>query len=89
MIKSAVKRWGNSAAIRIPASILKALELEIDQPVEVREEGGCIVIKPVSIERYDINALVSQISGKNRHAPVVFRETRKAMRSGNGGPVYS
>jgi antitoxin MazE len=34
-----VKKWGNSAAVRIPASVMAAAALSIDQSVEVREEG--------------------------------------------------
>ena len=32
-----VKKWGNSAAVRIPASIISAASMHIDQAVEVRE----------------------------------------------------
>ncbi len=35
-----VKKWGNSASVRIPASIMAAARLSIDQAVEMREEGG-------------------------------------------------
>ena len=33
-----VKKWGNSAAVRIPAFILAAAHVALDQTVEVREE---------------------------------------------------
>ena len=33
-----VKKWGNSAAVRLPASVMQATQLEIDDVVEVREE---------------------------------------------------
>ena len=42
-----VKKWGNSASVRIPASIMAAAALHIDQEVDVREEEGRIVIDPV------------------------------------------
>jgi len=35
-----VKKWGNSAAVRIPAAVLADAGIELDQPVEVREERG-------------------------------------------------
>lgn len=52
-----IRRWGNSAAIRIPAVELEAAGLKPDDPVTVREEGGRIVIekaapksRPVTLE---------------------------------------
>ena len=46
-MKSVVKKWGNSAALRIPASVMRAAHLELDEPVDVREESGRIVIEAV------------------------------------------
>lgn len=65
-----VKKWGNSAAVRIPASVLEAAHVCLDQKVDVREEGGRIVIEPLRAARYDIEALVGGITEENRHAPV-------------------
>ena len=42
-----VKKWGNSAAIRLPAALLEAADLLRDQPVDIREERGRIIIEPV------------------------------------------
>ena len=42
-----VKKWGNSASVRIPASVLAAASLRIDQAVDVREEGGRVIIEPI------------------------------------------
>ena len=40
-----VKKWGNSAAVRIPRGVLEAAGLAIEDRVEIREEGGSIVIE--------------------------------------------
>ena len=40
-----VRKWGNSAAVRIPRGILEAAGLSLDDSVEIREEGGSIVIE--------------------------------------------
>jgi antitoxin MazE len=45
-----VKKWGNSAAVRIPASVMEAASLDLDQAVDVREEGGRIVIEPIKAD---------------------------------------
>jgi antitoxin MazE len=67
-----VKKWGNSASVRIPASVMTAARLSLDQPVDVREEQGRIVIEPVREPIYDIAALVDGITDENRHAAVDF-----------------
>jgi antitoxin MazE len=46
-MRAVVKKWGNSASVRIPAAILQAAHLELDEPVGVREESGRIVIEPL------------------------------------------
>ena len=34
-----IKKWGNSAAVRIPVAVLVAADVALDQVVEVREDG--------------------------------------------------
>ena len=46
-MKAVVKKWGNSASVRIPAAVLQAAKLRLDDSVDVREESGRIVIEPV------------------------------------------
>ena len=57
-----VKKWGNSASVRIPAPILAAAALRIDQEVDVREEDGRIVIEPVAAPSYDLDALLKTMT---------------------------
>ncbi|MBV8107581.1 MAG: AbrB/MazE/SpoVT family DNA-binding domain-containing protein [Hyphomicrobiales bacterium] len=56
-----VKKWGNSAAVRIPASVMAAASLDVDQAVDVREEGGRVVIEPLKTEPYDLDTLLAQM----------------------------
>ncbi|MHB1660389.1 MAG: AbrB/MazE/SpoVT family DNA-binding domain-containing protein, partial [Acidithiobacillus sp.] len=42
-----VKKWGNSAAVRMPAAVMDAAKLHLDEAVDVREEGGRIIIEPL------------------------------------------
>lgn len=53
-----VKKWGNSASVRIPASIMASASLRIDQEVDVREVEGRIIIEPVSAPSYDLDSLI-------------------------------
>ena len=67
-----VKKWGNSAAVRLPASVMQATQLEVDEVVEVREDGGRIVIERVRPKRYELSELLKGITNKNRHREVDF-----------------
>ncbi len=60
-MKMVVKKWGNSAAVRIPASVMAAASLNLDQIVDIREEGGRIVIEPIKGEPYELDALINQM----------------------------
>jgi antitoxin MazE len=71
-VKALVKKWGNSAAVRIPAAVMRAIHLELDEVVDVREEAGRIVIQPIRRKNYDLDELLKGITSKNRHDPVDF-----------------
>lgn len=71
-MKAAVKKWGNSASVRIPAAVLQAAQLDLDDPVDVREEAGRIVIEPLQKKEFDLAALVKGITRKNMHDEIDF-----------------
>jgi antitoxin MazE len=75
-VRVVVKKWGNSAAVRIPSSVMAAARVSLDQTVEVREDAGRIVIEPVRDTAYDLAALVEGISDENRHAETDFGPAR-------------
>lgn len=62
-----MRRWGNSAAVRIPATLLEAVGLKPDDPVVMPEEGGRIVIERPSQKVADLEALVDQITPESLH----------------------
>jgi antitoxin MazE len=62
-----VRKWGNSAAVRLPASALAAAGLRPDDEVTVRGEEGRIVIEPVRPKAYDLQSLIDGITPENRH----------------------
>lgn len=61
-MRAQVKKWGNSASVRIPASVMAAAALKIDQPVEVHEEDGRVIIEPVIAPTYDLDTLLAQMT---------------------------
>ena len=73
-MRTAVKKWGNSASVRIPAAVMQAANLELDEPVDIRQESGRIVITPVRRKEYDLAQLLKGITRHNLHDEVTFGE---------------
>ena len=71
-MRATVKKWGNSAAVRIPASVMQATRLYLDEVVDVHEEAGRIVIEPVRQKTYDLDTLLKGITATNQHEAVDF-----------------
>ncbi|MDD0823952.1 AbrB/MazE/SpoVT family DNA-binding domain-containing protein [Mannheimia sp. AT1] len=65
----AIKKWGNSVGIRIPASILATLELQAENLVEMKVEEGKIIIEPIKQE-YNLEQLLSHITPENLHQEI-------------------
>jgi len=71
-MEGVVKKWGNSAAVRIPAAVMETARLALEQPVDVRAVAGRVVIEPIRKKEYDIARLVKGISRENCHLPIDF-----------------
>jgi antitoxin MazE len=71
-MRAIVKKWGNSAAIRIPIGIMQATQLKLDEAVDVREQDGEIVIKPLRPAKPDLSQLLEAITTDNLHAGINF-----------------
>jgi antitoxin MazE len=71
-MRAIVKKWGNSAAVRIPSGIMKAARLSMDEAVDVREQGGQIVIKPIRPGKVELIRLLDGITTENMHSGVDF-----------------
>ena len=65
-MRAVVKKWGNSAAVRIPRGVMQAARLEIEQTVEITEADGQVLIAPIRPE-LDLKQLLKGISSKNVH----------------------
>lgn len=71
-MKARVKKWGNSASVRIPAAVLQAAKLRLEDSVDVREESGRIVIEPVARKEYCLSELLNKITPENLHDEADF-----------------
>ena len=64
-MKSRIRKWGNSLAVRIPRSLAEEIGLEEDAPVELKLIQGQITIRPE--RHYTLEELVAGITEENRH----------------------
>ena len=71
-MRTSIRKWGNSASVRIPAAIMQAARLDLDAAVDIREEDGRIVIVPVRTPSYDLDELLDGITDDNFHGEVEF-----------------
>jgi antitoxin MazE len=71
-VRAVVRKWGNSSAVRIPSSLLRAANLHLDQPVELLEESGRILIEPSARREYRLAELLKGITRANRHEEADF-----------------
>ena len=69
-MKSLVKKFGNSAAIRIPLGVLAEGGIELEDFVEIREEQGRIVIESTRRRTFAIRDQVEGIRRSNLHNPI-------------------
>ena len=63
---------GNSAAVGIPAVVMQAAEVQIDEEVDIREEAGRIVIEPVREKTYTLGELLKGITRENIHEVIDY-----------------
>ena len=71
-MKAIVRKWGNSASVRIPAAILEAARLSLDAAVDVREENGNIIITPMRPPGLELHQLLAGITPENLHGEADF-----------------
>jgi antitoxin MazE len=63
-----VQKWGNSAAVRVPSPALKEAGITIGQTLDLRTEGGRIIMTPSAPS---LEELVGLITPANCHGPVL------------------
>lgn len=56
-----IQQWGNSAAIRLPATVLKQMRLGVGSTLSLDTAGEALVLKPVrSKPKYTLEELMAQ-----------------------------
>ena len=56
-----IQQWGNSAAIRLPATVLKQMRLGVGSTLSLDTAGEAMVLKPVRTKpKYTLEELMAQ-----------------------------
>ncbi len=69
-MKTAVQRWGNSLALRIPRAYAAETRISEGSEVELTLKSGTLVIRPVVRKRHALADLLKRVSAANRHESV-------------------
>ncbi len=63
-MRTEIKKWGNSAALRLPAATLAKAGLEVNSPVEIDAAEGKLVVSAVDVPQYSLEELLAQCPPK-------------------------
>lgn len=79
-MKTAVQRWGNSLALRIPRAYAAETHIAEGTEVELTLKSGALIVRPIVRKRYVLADLLKRITPANRHEEIstgksVGRET--------------
>ncbi len=66
-MEAIIKKWGNSPALRLSASLMKEAQLTLCQKGTVKVLRGKIIIEPVTRKEYKLEELVAGITPGNVH----------------------
>jgi antitoxin MazE len=66
-MKTAVQRWGNSLALRIPRAYAAETRISDGSQVELTLESGALVVRPMVRKRHSLPDLLNRITRSNRH----------------------
>lgn len=69
-IRATLGKWGNSAAVRLPATLLAQANFSSQQPIDLLLSKGRIIIEPVRESELSLSDLVAQITPENLHGEI-------------------
>jgi antitoxin MazE len=67
----AIKHWGNSLGVRLPAAVARAAHLDADQQVRITVEDGRVVITPLAREALSLEERLARFDPQ-RHGGEVM-----------------
>ncbi|MDM8564849.1 AbrB/MazE/SpoVT family DNA-binding domain-containing protein [Candidatus Halobeggiatoa sp. HSG11] len=73
---TAIAKWGNSAALRLPKNILNSLNLKIGDKVNIISNGSKIVIEP---SKPNLEQLLNMVTQENKHNELLIDSAGKEL----------
>ena len=71
-----LQKWGNSDGIRIPSTLLKALNLKTNDKIELVQDGDRIIISKSKNKNISLAQLFKEYNGENLVKEFEWDETR-------------
>jgi antitoxin MazE len=84
-MQSQINKWGNSAAVRIPANILSDSGLSVHSNINIEVKDGRIIIEPAERTRKSLKlpfseaSLLQKLNAHNAHADEVAAPLAKEL----------
>jgi antitoxin MazE len=71
-METVIRKWGDSAAVRLPSSAMKSAAFDMAQPVRITATKGRIVIEPVTQVEFRLEDLLAGVTPNNAHGELDF-----------------
>ena len=65
-----LQKWGNSLGLRVPRSFAAEAEIEEGTIVDLSVENGRLLVRPLRVRKYSLNALLRKVNRRNLHDEV-------------------
>lgn len=69
-VETRIQKWGNSLGLRIPKSFAEEAKVEAGSSVDISVQRGALVVRALPPRRYELRALLSEITRENIHEAV-------------------
>ncbi|PLR47168.1 AbrB/MazE/SpoVT family DNA-binding domain-containing protein [Chimaeribacter arupi] len=73
-MRQTIKRWGNSPAVRIPAELMKAAHLRLDDEVELSLDNKGRILLERAEKTLTLTMLLDQVTAENLHPELIAGE---------------
>jgi len=68
-MKTAIKKWGNSYAIRLPKSIVEEMGVGLDTELDITSKNRTIVLTAAETPRYTFEEMMASITDETMPEP--------------------
>jgi antitoxin MazE len=69
-VQTKIQKWGNSLGLRIPRSFAAEAQVEEGATVDLSVDNGRLLIRPLRVRKYSLDALLRKVSRRNLHDEV-------------------